>query len=108
MRAANTAPGSYADHVIVLGAGAFTFATPDPSAPTGDTAQPLEPLHVPPQGGEFSERGLGPAASIKQRVDLLHDRTQLLQLGQPPGETPEGLAFRFAQVTLDAQIRMGE
>jgi hypothetical protein len=41
MTAANTAPGSYADHVIVLGAGLFTFVAPDPSAPTGDTALPL-------------------------------------------------------------------
>jgi hypothetical protein len=41
MTAANTAPGTYAEHVIVLGPGIFTFTTPDPSAPTGDTALPL-------------------------------------------------------------------
>ena len=70
-------------------------------------AQHREPLHVPPQGGELSERGLGPAPSITQRVDLLHARTQLLQLGHPPGDPPEGLAVGCAQVPLDEQRPMG-
>jgi hypothetical protein len=41
MRAANTAPGTYADHVIVLGAGLYSFFSTDPSAPDGATALPL-------------------------------------------------------------------
>jgi hypothetical protein len=41
MTAANAAPGAYTDHVIVLGAGLFTFVSPHPSAPNGDTALPL-------------------------------------------------------------------
>jgi len=38
--AANAAPGTYADHVIVLGAGLFSFGGPDPSDPTSATALP--------------------------------------------------------------------
>jgi hypothetical protein len=41
MTAANTAPGSYAEHVIVLGAGLFPVVGPDPSAPTSVTGLPL-------------------------------------------------------------------
>ena len=48
----------------------------------------IEGHHPLPQDGAFVERGLGPTASIKQRVDLFHDRTQLLQLGHPPGDPP--------------------
>ena len=71
-------------------------------------AQCLEPLYTPPQGGEFGEGGLGPTASIKQRGDLVHDRTQLLSLGQPTADTPQELPFGCVQVTLDTQIPMGE
>ena len=35
-----------------------------------------EPLHVPPQLGQFGEGGLGPTAPIEQRVHLFYDRTQ--------------------------------
>src|SRR6266705_66039 len=37
-----------------------------------------------------------------------HERTQHVDLGQPTGDAPQGLALSFAHVTLDKQIPMGE
>jgi len=75
MAAANTAPGSYAEHVIVLGAGLFVFVTPDPSAPTGDTALPLvtRGMTILGAGGEQTQLmravggGLCPCGSLRSR-----------------------------------------
>jgi hypothetical protein len=39
-------------------------------------AQPREPAHVPPELNQASHRRLGPAPSVEQPVDLLHDRAQ--------------------------------
>ena len=40
-----------------------------------------EPLDTPPQLRQFVEGGLGPTAPIEERIYLLHDCTQRLELG---------------------------
>src|SRR4029453_3036433 len=63
-----------------------------------------EPLDTPPQLRQFVEGGLGPTAPIEERIHLLHDRPQRLELGEPTADAPQGLAFGFVEVTLDEQM----
>ena len=62
------------------------------------------PLDTPAQLRQFGEGGLGPTAPIEERLHLLHDRTQRLELGEPTADAPQGLAFGCVEVTLDEQI----
>ena len=66
----------------------------------------LEPVEATPQLGQLVERGLRPAPSIEQRVDLLHELAYLPQLWQPTRDGPQGLAVTFAPVMLDEQMPM--
>src|ERR687894_575804 len=64
----------------------------------------LEAAQTLPQLGELVERGLCAAAAIEQRVDLLHELTQLAQLRQASGDEQESFAFAWLQATLDKQV----
>jgi hypothetical protein len=71
-------------------------------------AQQGAPQEPTPQFGQCVEGRLGPTASIEQGVPLVHARTQRADLGQPPGEAPQGLACGLAPVTLDDPISRGK
>jgi len=66
----------------------------------------LAPVQATPQLGQLVKRGLRPAPSVAQRVDLLQDRASLLQLWASPRDGPKRLAVPFAPVMLDEEMPM--
>ena len=67
-----------------------------------------EPPTLPPPCGQLVQSGLGPAAPIKQGVDLCHEGTPRALLGEITGDAPPGRAFGGVQGPGDDQIPRGE